>query len=330
MRRLTAPHVVPVWTRVVGYLLVMVTYVSCYTSSGDGATDGEDATTIDESAARDDGGDDSADTVDDGLDPGMVRVPGGTVLLGSDESECLEDAPLHEAYVDAFEIDLTEVTNGAYLNCVAAGACLPPTEARSLTRNPYYGTDEFANYPVVNVDWERADAFCRWLGKRLPTEAEWEKAARGGCEVAGDPTACEPAFDARSRPWGDELPTCERANAYRDCIGDTAAVGSHPRDVSPYGVLDMGGNVAEIVNDYFVPDYAGAVEYWNPVGPTADAARGYCGSGSDPAQSCHVRKGDSFDGFLSDPRSTQEELTCRVAIFHLSYGLGFRCARDAP
>jgi formylglycine-generating enzyme required for sulfatase activity len=94
--------------------------------------------------------------------------------------------------------------------------------------------------------------------------------------------------------------------------------------------MDMGGNVGEIVNDYFLPDYAGAVEYWNPVGPTADAARGYCGDGSDPAQSCHVRKGDSFDGYLSDPRSTQQELTCRVAVFHLSYGLGFRCARGAP
>lgn len=318
------------WRRGAWHLSVLLGCVSCYTSSGDGAADGEDADGVDDGALSEDTFVDSDEAAGDGAGPAMIRVPAGTVLLGSDDSECLHDAPLHEAHVDGFVIDLTEVTNGAYMECVAAGACLPPTEARSLTRSPYYGTDEFADYPVVNVDWERADAFCRWIGKRLPSEAEWEKAARGGCEVAGDPAACEAGVDARSRPWGDDLPTCEGANAYRECIGDTAAVGSHPRDVSPYGVLDMGGNVGEIVNDFFLPDYAGATEYWNPVGPTEDAARGHCGDGSDPAQSCHVRKGDSFDGSLSDPRSTQQELTCRVAVFHFSYGLGFRCARDAP
>ena len=112
----------------------------------------------------------------------------------------------------------------------------PPTSKDSLTRLDYFASPEFVDYPVIYMDWFKAHDFCAWEGKRLPTEAEWMKAARG-------------PDDTRKYPWGDDAPTCELANG--GCGGDTSAVGSYPEGASPYGVMDMAGNVGEWVNDWY-------------------------------------------------------------------------------
>ena len=184
----------------------------------------------------------------------MVYVPEGVFLMGSIHNA---KEPQHKVYLDAFWIDQTEVTNARYKRCVDAGACLPPSNSRSATRDRYYSSPEFDDYPVVCVDWHRADTYCRWADKRLPTEAEWEKAARG--------------TDQRTYPWGED-PGCQYAN-YANCIGDTTMVGSYPSGASPYGCLDMAGNVIEWVSDWYDHDTYAHSPHRNPQGPDSGTTR---------------------------------------------------------
>jgi formylglycine-generating enzyme required for sulfatase activity len=184
----------------------------------------------------------------------MVLVPAGEFIMGSNDGQ-RDEQPVHSVYVDEYWIDKTEVTNGQYAACVDAGGCDPPSDSSSNIRDKYYGNPDFDSYPVMYVSWIDAHTFCTWREARLPTEAEWEKAARGQ--------------DGRTYPWGEGI-SCSQANysaGEGGCVGDTSAVGSYPDGASPYGTLDMVGNVWEWVADWYDEDYYARSPYSNPQGP---------------------------------------------------------------
>lgn len=221
----------------------------------------------------------------------MVQVPAGEFAMGSDENDY--EKPIHTVYLDAFSIDKYEVTNAQYKQCVDAGKCSPPSEPGSFSRTWYYGVPMYNNYPVVRVSWEDAKRYCEWVGKRLPTEAEWEKAARG--------------TDGRLYPWGNTF-NASKANSSEGKKGDTTAVGSYPAGASPYGALDMVGNVEEWVADW-VDDYPNSFQR-NPTGPGSGFLRG--------------RRGCSFICPTEDVRVTYRG--GHVPTFSDSW-TGFRCAK---
>jgi eukaryotic-like serine/threonine-protein kinase len=168
----------------------------------------------------------------------LVYVPAGNFLMGSTGADPLaepEEKPQRTVYVNAFWIDQTDVTNAMYAKCVQAGVCLPPSDTSSATHPSYYGNSEFDSYPVIWVSWDLAIAYCTWVGRRLPTDTEWEKAARGP--------------HGRIYPWGNSAPHEDLLN-YNDNVGDTTAVGSYPKGASPYGALDMTGDVSQWVNEW--------------------------------------------------------------------------------
>jgi formylglycine-generating enzyme required for sulfatase activity len=251
-----------------------------------------------------------------------VLIPAGAYRRGSRWADPGEpDTPVHEVRLtQAFTIDRFEVTNARYAACVAAGACSEPGSLQSATRDPYWGAPEYARFPVIEVSWEDASTFCAWIGRRLPTEAEWELAARGDCTIVA-PMAC--GFeDERPYPWGSDMPTCELANYAEpiagSCIlpdGDTDLVGARPLGASPYGVEDLAGNVAEWVADWYSDGYYGSAcssGCTDPLGPAGGVAR-------------VIRGGDHTDD--------ADRIRVSVRLFagptDRASSLGFRCARDA-
>ncbi|MCI0554980.1 MAG: formylglycine-generating enzyme family protein, partial [Anaerolineae bacterium] len=167
----------------------------------------------------------------------LLYVPAGDFTMGSNDGS-LEEQPVHIVDLDAFWIDQTEVTNAMYARCVVDGVCEEPADKKSWTRFSYYDDPEFDNYPVISVDWTMAKTYCEWVDRRLPTEAEWEKAARGE--------------NANMYPWGNEFPNNGLLN-YNSVIGDTTEVGKYPDGASVYGALDMAGNVWEWVSSLKQP-----------------------------------------------------------------------------
>jgi eukaryotic-like serine/threonine-protein kinase len=181
-----------------------------------------------------------------------VKVPAGAFNMGSDTG-APDERPVHRVSGSAFVIDRYEVTNARYAACMQAGACAAPALLSSFTRPAYFSAPELADYPVIHVSWGQAESFCAWAGGRLPTEAEWERAARG-------------TADARTFPWGDSPPDCNKAN-FAGCVGDTDRVGRRPAGQSPYGAFDMAGNVWEWTADWYEAGYYSRSPEQDPTGP---------------------------------------------------------------
>ncbi len=198
----------------------------------------------------------------------MIYVPGGVFRMGDDEGEA-DQKPSRMVQLDPFYMDETEVTNAQYQLCVDAGACQPPDSPNATYHPAYYGSSTYADYPVIFVNWHKANAFCEWRGARLPSEAEWEYAA-----------GFDPAQSVKYRyTWGDEfdgthLNYCDancsqeqRDPETNDGHRDTAPVGSFPEGRSPFGMYDMLGNVMEWVSDWYDRRYYSNGPETNPRGP---------------------------------------------------------------
>lgn len=180
----------------------------------------------------------------------LLYVPAGEFTMGSDYQS--DEQPIHQIYLDAYWIDQTEVTNEKYALCVNTGRCNEPWDTELFLNSGY------ANHPVVYVSWEYAKTYCEWAGRRLPSEAEWEKAARG--------------TDGNLYPWGNNAPASDLLN-YNNEIGETTEVGNYPEGASIYGALDMAGNVWEWVEDWYDADYYQTSPSSNPTGPDSGEYR---------------------------------------------------------
>jgi formylglycine-generating enzyme required for sulfatase activity len=229
----------------------------------------------------------------------MVVVPTGDFSMGSNTSDALDEKPSHTVSLDEYYIDKFEVTNALYKACVDAGKCDPPKHTYFFPESPgkiYYSNSQYDNYPVVYVDWNMAKTYCEWRGAHLPTEAQWEKAARGGT-------------DTRNYPWGNDL-QCRQAN-YLKCVNRTSAVGSYSDGKSPYGAYDMAGNVLEWVADWYSANYYGNLFSSNPTGPISGQSR--------------VVRGGSWTKF--DVRVSNR---VGVAPNSATFDIGFRCVGSLP
>jgi len=185
----------------------------------------------------------------------LVYIPAGSFTMGYGG-----DAPVHSVSLDAYWIQQTKVTNRMYDQCVKAGACSSPTQELG---GPVFTNPTFASNPVVGVTWDQAQTYCAWVQGSLPTEAQWEKAARG---ANGNPY-----------PWGNSKPTCDLLN-FANCYGRTTNVNTYALGKSPFGLYDMAGNVFEWVFDWYDANYYAASPSDNPTGPQAGTYRGVRGS----------------------------------------------------
>ncbi len=251
----------------------------------------------------------------------LIGIPAGGFWMGSGTDDAYaepDEMPLRRVQLDGYWIDQTEVTNVKYAQCVYDGDCTPPPAAFGpFSPHAYFGAAGFDDYPVVNVTWRQAQQYCTWAGRRLPTEAEWEKAARG--------------TDARRYPWEwigvadpEKLNFCDSGCAFPwnvpdvdDGYAETAPVGSYPEGASPYQVLDMAGNVWEWTADWYSASYFDDSPLSNPPGPESGTWRVV--RGGSWLDGVHVRAlvhARSANRFYQSPETARSDL-------------GFRCALSA-
>lgn len=223
----------------------------------------------------------------------QVFVPAGEFLMGESDHPEANHYPQHPVYLDAYWIDQITITNSTYALGMLGGSCSEP----AIAFNPHYGKWAYRDYPVTYITWWQARAYCAWAGRRLPTEAEYEKAGRGP--------------DARSYPWGNQNPSPLLAN-FGGLVGEALPALRYPAGVSPYGAFNMSGNVREWVWDWYAANYYERSPYFNPKGPDDGKERSLRG-GSDEESAKDIA---IYKRFNHDP---------------LSAGLsrGFRCAQDA-
>jgi formylglycine-generating enzyme required for sulfatase activity len=260
-----------------------------------------------------------------GVPSDMLPVPGGEFTMGADGAGERDEQPRHKVSIGGFLLDKVEVTNADYLECVKAGPCKPYRDdvAKSMKagpEQPFRGPRK----PVVGVSWFDAKAYCGFRGKRLPTEAEWEKAARSG--------------DGRTYVWGEQTPDPKRHGCFAGCNGATADIGSFPDGKGPYGHLDLAGNVWEWTEDLYDP-----MAYTRP-----GATRGVPGSCEEILKSLDYLRQNKLEGYTgTNPIPTECERVLRGGAFNYPpKGLrasnrvhhpggwrllvaGFRCAKDA-
>ena len=251
------------------------------------------------------------------LDVPMVKIKRGSFTMGCPPAAATvceaDEKPAHGVELSPYEIDVYEVTTGQYMACVNAKACPPVTHARKDALCHDQFQPEYNKRPVVCMAAEHATAYCKWRGKRLPTEAEWERAARGDRQ--------SPDGGERLYPWGDQTPNedraCVRANSPCD-------VGTHPEGVSAYGLHDMAGNAAEWVWDYYDPQFYASSPARDPDG-TWDLLpihRRGC-----QAATCNTARGGSFRDELAELRATAR--TAKAPADGSKFtAFGFRCARS--
>ncbi|MGB8644547.1 MAG: formylglycine-generating enzyme family protein [Anaerolineae bacterium] len=236
----------------------------------------------------------------------LLCVPSGEFLMGAADNDLAattDEKPQHRVYLDAFWIDETESTNAGFTRCVADGACHPRRYTpyvdgvSSATRLDYYVNPQYASYPVVLYDGDEAQAYCHWSGRRLPTEAEWEKAARG--------------TDGRTFPWGEGI-DCSRAS-YFECVKDTTPVDVPTSGASPYGALNMAGNVWEFVADGYDPAFY-STSSRNPLSP--------------PTSAGYVIRGGGWHSLTQTLRTTARGFG--GAEHYFDNQIGLRCALSDP
>ena len=225
----------------------------------------------------------------------MVFVPAGEFIMGSEDGAG-DESPVHTVYLDAYWIDLTEVTNDQYRMCVEAGACDYSGDTR------HFRNLNSNDHPVVWVDWYDANDYCQWAGRELPTEAQWEKATRG--------------TDGRTYPWGEGV-DCSLVN-FGECnnntkTSQTSPVGTFLNGASPYGAPDMAGNVWEWTADWYYEDYYALAPMDNPTGPESGVYR--------------VMRGGSWSSSGEYVRSAVRGTF--IFTNYKTYIVGFRCAQSA-
>ncbi len=257
--------------------------------------------------AADPGYGDVQNKLAEALDNSVAYVPGGEFVMGSDRGD-IDERPQRLVYLDAFEIDKYEVTNVQYQRFLMATGRHGPRrwEARYehllLKASPDWDGATYppgeGTYPAAGIRWEDAAAYCSWVGKRLPTEAEWEKAARG--------------TDGRTYPWGEAWDP-DRGNTGEAGRNYPQPVASYPAGASPYGALDMAGNLWEWVSDLYDRQYYARAPGQNPAGPSS-------GTGE------RVLRGGAWDSSADQVRTSYRNAT---HFFGPNFRVGFRCARSA-